>query len=147
MNLVPTVLAHSLWSASGFAQKIACPGSHVLQAGKPNTSSIYAAEGTAAHQVLTWALQFNTQASAFIGCYIGVDGFTVDAAMATGENSPGETLKPRSTALWVIALCHFAGIVPVFAQCWTVLCFVPRASARADCPPNLAITFCAAFMS
>ena len=55
-----------------------CPGSHVLQAGLPNTSSKYAAEGTAAHQVLTWALQETRPAAAYIGRVIEADGFTFD---------------------------------------------------------------------
>ena len=76
--------AHSKWSASGFEQKMLCPGSHVLQAGLPNTSSKYAAEGTAAHQVLTWALQETRPAAAYIGRVIEADGFTfeVDDDMA-----------------------------------------------------------------
>lgn len=76
--------AHSTWSASGFEQKILCPGSHVLQQGKPRRSSQYAAEGTAAHQVLTWALQESRPAAAYIGRVIEADGFTftVDEDMA-----------------------------------------------------------------
>lgn len=61
-----------------------CPGSHVLQQGKPRRSSQYAAEGTAAHQVLTWALQESRPAAAYIGRVIEADGFTftVDEDMA-----------------------------------------------------------------
>lgn len=79
-----TEAAHSTWSASGFEQKMLCPGSHVLQAGLPNRSSQYAAEGTAAHQVLTWALQESLPAAAFIGRVIEADGFSfeVDEDMA-----------------------------------------------------------------
>lgn len=76
--------AHSNWSASGFEQRMLCPGSHVLQAGLPNSSSKYAAEGTAAHQVLTWALQETRPAAAYIGRVIEADSFTfeVDDDMA-----------------------------------------------------------------
>lgn len=76
--------AHSTWSASGFEQKMLCPGSHVLQQGKPRRSSQYAAEGTAAHQVLTWALQESRPAAAYIGRVIEADDFTftVDEDMA-----------------------------------------------------------------
>lgn len=79
-----TEAAHSKWSASGFEQRMLCPGSHVLQAGLPNSSSKYAAEGTAAHQVLTWALQETRPAAAYIGRVIEVDDFTftVDDDMA-----------------------------------------------------------------
>ena len=44
-----------------------CPGSHILQQGLPDTSSEYAAEGTAAHQVLTWALREERPAASYIG--------------------------------------------------------------------------------
>jgi hypothetical protein len=76
--------AHSKWSASGFEQRMLCPGSHVLQQGLPNTSSKYAAEGTAAHQVLTWALQQGLPARDFLFQKIEADGFTfeVDEDMA-----------------------------------------------------------------
>jgi len=59
--------AHSSWGASGFKQIMLCPGSKALQQGKPNEASSYSAEGTAAHQVLTWALQQGKPAAAYIG--------------------------------------------------------------------------------
>jgi len=79
--------AHSKWSASGFEQKMLCPGSHLLQAGAPDNTSVYAAEGTAAHRVLTWALQYNTQASAFIGRYIDVaPAYTIEVTAEMAEH-------------------------------------------------------------
>jgi hypothetical protein len=76
--------AHSLWSASKFESIMLCPGKIVMEDGKPNSTSKYAAEGTAAHQVLTWALQEERPASAYIGRLIEADGFTfeVDDDMA-----------------------------------------------------------------
>jgi hypothetical protein len=76
--------AHSTWSASKFESIMLCPGKIVLEADKPNSSSKYAAEGTAAHQVLTWALQEELPATAFIGRVIEADGhiFEVDDDMA-----------------------------------------------------------------
>ena len=70
--------AHSIWSASGFEQKMLCPGSHVLLQGLPNKSSQYAAEGTVAHLVFTWALQESKPASAYIGRVIEADGYTFE---------------------------------------------------------------------
>lgn len=77
-------LAHSKWSASGFESIMLCPGKKVLEAGKPNSSSKYAAEGTAAHEVLTWCLVDGASADQFIGETIEADGFifVVDADMA-----------------------------------------------------------------
>lgn len=43
---------HSKYSASGQEAATLCPGKPVLEQGKPNTSSIYADEGTAAHALL-----------------------------------------------------------------------------------------------
>lgn len=76
--------AHSQWSASGFEQRMLCPGSHVLQQGLPDSTSQYAAEGTFAHQVLTWALRENRPAAAYIGRAALVDGyrFECDEEMA-----------------------------------------------------------------
>jgi hypothetical protein len=61
-----------------------CPGKKVLEEGKPDNTSKYAAEGTAAHQVLTWALQEERPATAYIGRVIEADGFVfeVDQDMA-----------------------------------------------------------------
>lgn len=77
-------LAHSKWSASKFEADMLCPGKHVMERGTVNATSKHAAEGTAAHQVLTWALQDEAPASAYIGRVIDVDGysFEVDDDMA-----------------------------------------------------------------
>lgn len=77
-------MEHSEYSASKFEQIMLCPGSKVLQAGLPDTPSSYAAEGTAAHQVLTWALQEDRPATAYIGRLIHLDahGKTCDPADA-----------------------------------------------------------------
>jgi hypothetical protein len=69
---------HSEWSPSGFKQIMLCPGSKVLQAGAPRTTSSYAAEGTAAHTLLTWCLQGGHTAASFLGAAIEADGMTFD---------------------------------------------------------------------
>lgn len=65
--------AHSYWSASKFESIMLCPGKIVLEQGAPDNTNAYAAEGTAAHQVLTWALQEDRPASAYIGRLIHLD--------------------------------------------------------------------------
>jgi len=77
-------MQHSEWSPSGFKQIMLCPGSKVLQAGAPRTTSSYAAEGTAAHTLLTWCLNNSVPASHYLSCGIEADGmtFTVDDDMA-----------------------------------------------------------------
>lgn len=87
--------AHSYWSASKFESLMLCPGKIVLEDGAPDNTNAYAAEGTAAHQVLTWALQEDRPAAAYIGRQIHLDHlgkpcepvaadytFTVDEDMA-----------------------------------------------------------------
>jgi len=76
--------AHSTWSASKFESIMLCPGKIVLEQGLPDNTNAYAAEGTAAHQVLTWALQEGKPASAYIGRLIMVEEFSfeVDQDMA-----------------------------------------------------------------
>ena len=77
-------MQHSEWSPSGFKQIMLCPGSKVLQAGAPRTTSSYAAEGTGAHLVLTDRLNDGLPAAASIGAKLEADGFTfeVDDDMA-----------------------------------------------------------------
>jgi hypothetical protein len=77
-------MQHSEWSPSGFKRIRLCPGSKVLQAGAPHTASSYAAEGTAAHQLLTWALNAGKPAVHWLGHPIEADGmkFEVDENMA-----------------------------------------------------------------
>lgn len=71
-------MQHSEWSPSGFKQIMLCPGSKVLQAGAPRATSSYAAEGTAAHALLTDCLNNGTAASEFLGMEIEADGMTFD---------------------------------------------------------------------
>jgi Protein of unknown function (DUF2800) len=77
-------MQHSEWSPSGFKQIMLCPGSKVLQAGAPRTTSSYAAEGTAAHSLLTQALNAGNPARHYLGDKITADGMTfeVDDDMA-----------------------------------------------------------------
>lgn len=87
--------SHSkLWSPSGFKTIRICAGKSVLEQGAIDKASGYAAEGTVAHQVLTYALQGETDAAAFIDRAFHVDktgaiveeraewAFTVDEDMA-----------------------------------------------------------------
>lgn len=64
--------AHSKWSASGFKKIMLCPGSKVLEAGAADKSSIYAAEGTAAHELLEMVLTEGTPAAGYVGRIIEV---------------------------------------------------------------------------
>lgn len=69
---------HSTWSASGADRWMGCPGSLVLGKNAPRSSSKFSAEGTAYHEVLTWALQEDKPASAYVGRVVEADGYTFD---------------------------------------------------------------------
>lgn len=79
--------AHSKFSASAADRWMVCAGSIQLSKGKPDKTSQYAAEGTAAHTLAAWCLSESedvSYAAGFIGRVIEADGFsfTVDAEMA-----------------------------------------------------------------
>jgi hypothetical protein len=78
--------AHSKWSASGFEAMMLCPGKLTMEAGKADSTSVYAAEGTGAHQVLTWCLQRGVPASDYLGreLFLNKAGRMVEARDAAG---------------------------------------------------------------
>jgi hypothetical protein len=75
---------HAKISPSGFYRLALCPGSQRLEADQPNTSSVYAQEGTAAHELAAKALDSGLAASAYVGQLIIVEEkqFQVTAEMA-----------------------------------------------------------------
>ncbi|NYT45119.1 DUF2800 domain-containing protein [Alcaligenaceae bacterium] len=76
---------HAQLSPSGASRWMTCPGSVVLGEAYPDTgSNEYAAEGTAAHELASWALTEGTDTVAYLGRKIVVEEFTfvVDQDMA-----------------------------------------------------------------
>lgn len=83
---------HAILSASGSAGWLNCPGKLAMEKPFPNTSSEFADEGTAAHELAEMCLTSGKDAEAFIGRIISVDRgegvhktsrqFTVDTDMA-----------------------------------------------------------------
>lgn len=81
--------AHSKWSASGFKKIMLCPGSKVLEVGRPDNTSIYAAEGTAAHELLEMVLTGTTPAAGYVGRIIIADGFEIEVTDEMAEYIQG----------------------------------------------------------
>lgn len=75
--------AHAALGASAAHRWMNCPGSIRLSAGIPSTSSIYADEGTAAHELCEKCLLQEANAEDFLGDTITVNGtdFEVDQEM------------------------------------------------------------------
>lgn len=76
---------HAKLSPSGASRWMACPGSVVLEAGRPDEDSVFAAEGTAAHILASRCLVENTGARSYLGESIRISDqwtFIVDTNMA-----------------------------------------------------------------
>lgn len=70
---------HSLNGPSSFARRIGCPGSANAERGLPDHTSVYAAEGSAAHELGEHCLKSGLSPDTALGETI--DGFEVDADM------------------------------------------------------------------
>ncbi len=75
--------AHAKLSASGSKRWIECPASVKAEAGFPNSTNIYADEGTAAHILAERCFTYNKPAIFFLGeqIQVGSNIFTVDEDM------------------------------------------------------------------
>lgn len=80
--------AHAKLSPSSAHRWMNCPGSVRMSEGIPNTSSVYAAEGTAAHELAAHCLQEGSAPSNFEGMWVDIStGKIVDAPEDTGEEN------------------------------------------------------------
>lgn len=75
--------AHSILGPSSAERWMNCPGSVLATRGLPDTTSKFAAEGTAAHTVSEWCRGLNVRASSFLGraLVVGEHEIPVDQEM------------------------------------------------------------------
>ena len=59
--------AHARFSASGSERWLSCPASIKAEIPYPNTSSVFAEEGTLAHELADTALQAGKRAAEYVG--------------------------------------------------------------------------------
>lgn len=90
-----TPTGHSKYSASGFEAATLCPGKRVMEKGKPDSSSKYADEGTAAHSVLDMCVQNDRPALAYLGRRIpvGLKTWEVTQEMAGAVQTALDNIK------------------------------------------------------
>ena len=88
-------MSHAKLSPSGAHRWMACPGSIVLESNTPDKGSVYADEGTAAHELAAWCLKDNMDPSNYLNekISVGENRFTVDAAMCDHVRSYTKLVK------------------------------------------------------
>lgn len=72
MAIAHTARAHARLSPSAAKRWMSCPGSVREEAKFPDTSSAFADEGTAAHELAQHCLEKATDADAYVGCYVNL---------------------------------------------------------------------------
>ena len=100
---------HSLNSPSSFARRRACPGSASLEKLLPDSESVYAAEGSAAHNLGEVCLEKGASPKDFIGQKMGefthkdgtVEEFIVDGDMVDAVNVYVDYCRPLMTGQMV----------------------------------------------
>ncbi len=81
--------AHARVGPSSIARVIRCPGSVRESAGLPNTSSVFAAEGSVLHEIAAECLEFGFEPDRYLGRTMSHDGFSFKIGTAQGETDPG----------------------------------------------------------
>jgi hypothetical protein len=71
-------MAHATLSPSSAVRWMACPGSVALSKDMPDTTSSFAAEGTAMHEVAELCLKSDADAAAYVGRIFEIDGFSIE---------------------------------------------------------------------
>lgn len=71
-------MTHAILSASASAKWMGCPGSLAMEVGKPDGSSEHARMGTALHSVAAWCLEESTNAAAYVGRTLHVEGDSIE---------------------------------------------------------------------
>ncbi len=104
---------HSKFSASGSAKWFLCAGSIEAESGLPNKSSIYADEGTAAHELAEICLTMGERASEWVDKnLIDNNAFTVTQEMADYVQVYVDYVKSKKGMMQVEQYIDFSHVAP-----------------------------------
>ena len=87
-----TSRAHATLSPSSASRWMACPASVRLSEGIPNTSSIFAAEGTACHELAALCLQQEMDPTTFIDEWVDIETGKIIETVLAEEGRPPESI-------------------------------------------------------
>jgi hypothetical protein len=91
--------AHAKLGPSSAERWFNCPGSIKASAGIPNTSGVFAAEGTAAHALAAYCLEHGFDAARFLGAVAGPDGVNDDVAAEADDETTFEVTDEMADAV------------------------------------------------
>ncbi len=93
MNEAHTSRAHATLAPSAAKRWLNCPGSVKLSEGIPNTTSVFAAEGTAAHELAAHCLETGDDPSTFIDMWVDIKAKDSSARFVDLDEPPDEDLR------------------------------------------------------
>src|SRR5699024_3474078 len=89
-------MAHAKLSPSSSGRWLTCPASPLMEAGKPNTTNSFAAEGTAAHYLGESCLQYDRKTVEYLGYSASVDRIG-ECYLTRGKFSDQESVEYEFT--------------------------------------------------
>jgi hypothetical protein len=107
-------MAHSRFSPSSAHRWVACTGSIVLEAHVPEQTSVYAEEGTAAHELASMALTHQCRPHEFIGQCYGDFEYTEEMADFVEEYTA--FILARNGDAWIQGVEQRVDLCPVLGD-------------------------------
>jgi hypothetical protein len=90
MTEAHTARAHAKLAPSAAKRWMECPGSVAMSEGIPNTSSVFAAEGTAAHELCAHCLETNDDPATFLDMWIDIHAADGQSRFVDLDEPPSE---------------------------------------------------------
>jgi hypothetical protein len=88
VNTAHTARAHAKLAPSAAHRWVECPGSIQMSEGIPNKSSVFAAEGTAAHELCAHCLETNDHPETFLDMWIDIEAADGKSRFVSLDDAP-----------------------------------------------------------